>query len=63
MQQQNIPIHTLVDMYKRGELRLQCLEQSALSDAIRFRTLDANPCALRESVSETRHLPRPRLPQ
>src|SRR6185295_3749763 len=39
MQQQNIPIHTLVDMYKRGELRLPEIQRHYVWRATRVRDL------------------------
>jgi|GEM_PF-4568543 len=39
MQQQNIPIHTLVDMYKRGELRLPEIQRHYVWRATRARDL------------------------
>lgn len=39
MQQQNIPIHTLVDMYKRGELRLPEIQRHYVWQATRVRDL------------------------
>ena len=39
MQQQNIPISTLVDMYKRGELRLPEIQRHYVWRATRVRDL------------------------
>ena len=39
MQQQNIPISTLVDMYKRGELRLPEIQRHYVWQATRVRDL------------------------
>lgn len=39
MQQQNIPIHTLIDMYKRGELRLPEIQRHYVWRATRVRDL------------------------
>jgi uncharacterized protein with ParB-like and HNH nuclease domain len=39
MQQQSIPIHTLVDMYKRGELRLPEIQRHYVWRATRVRDL------------------------
>ena len=39
MQQQNIPIHTLVDMYKRGDLRLPEIQRHYVWKATRVRDL------------------------
>ncbi|MGU7855437.1 DUF262 domain-containing protein [Burkholderia orbicola] len=39
MQQQNIPIGTLVDMYKRGELRLPEIQRHYVWQATRVRDL------------------------
>lgn len=39
MQQQNIPIATLVDMYKRGELRLPEIQRHYVWRATRVRDL------------------------
>lgn len=39
MQQQNIPIHTLVDMYRRGELRLPEIQRHYVWQATRVRDL------------------------
>jgi uncharacterized protein with ParB-like and HNH nuclease domain len=39
MQQQNVPIGTLVDMYKRGELRLPEIQRHYVWRATRVRDL------------------------
>lgn len=39
MQQQNIPVASLVDMYKRGELRLPEIQRNYVWQATRVRDL------------------------